>query len=244
MKRRQYLSMAVASAATLGLAGCSGDTSGNNSSNGSGGGGNTEMNSSAETETSGGDTTVASTDTEAATESETAAGTDAGMETETGTTAGGEETTAASENETEATGTETEAPTANNTESGGGNASAGGNESSSGSTSISDSGDTDVTLKSADVADAYSLDSVAFYSADMSTGVRGEVTNTTDSAISYTEISVKFYNGEGTRLGEGLDNVSDLGAGKTYAFDAISMLTAEKADAIENYTITVTDSAL
>lgn len=195
MQRRQYLAAAV-SVSALGLAGCSGDTGGNNSSNGSGGG-ETEMSGDAETAT------------------------------------GGEDTTTASGNET-----------AGGNESASGNGSASGNESAGGSASITDSGDTDVTLQSADVADAYSLDSVAFYSEDMSSGVRGEVTNTSDSSISYTGIQVKFYDSEGTRLGETLDNASDLGAGKTYAFDAVSLLTGDKLDSIASYTITVSDSAL
>ena len=114
----------------------------------------------------------------------------------------------------------------------------------SGSSSISDSGDTDVSLKSADVADAYSLDSAEYYADDVSNGVRGEVTNTSDSSISYTGIEVKFYDGEDTRIGEALDNTSDLGGGETYAFDAIGMLDSDKADSIASYTITVSDSAL
>lgn len=241
MQRRQYLAAAV-SVSALGLAGCSGDTGGNNSSNGSGGG-ETEMSGDAETATGGEDTTTASAETEV--------GTDAGMGTEEGTTAGAEDTaTAGSENESEATETQMETATASGNETAGGNesasgnGSASGNESAGGSASITDSGDTDVTLQSADVADAYSLDSVAFYSEDMSSGVRGEVTNTSDSSISYTGIQVKFYDSEGTRLGETLDNASDLGAGKTYAFDAVSLLTGDKLDSIASYTITVSDSAL
>ena len=69
-----------------------------------------------------------------------------------------------------------------------------------------------------------------------------EITNTTDSAISYTEIKVKFYDSEDTRLGEGLDNASDLGGGETYAYDVLSLLSSDKADSIASYTITVSDS--
>jgi hypothetical protein len=144
----------------------------------------------------------------------------------------------------EATDTETESES---TTAGGSDEStetSGNGGNSSESSSIEDSGDTDVTLQSADVADAYSLDSVAFYSEEFSSGVRGEVTNTSNSAIPYTGIQVKFYDSEGTRLGEGLDNTSDLGAGETYAFDVPSLLTSDKADSIASYTITVTDSAL
>lgn len=223
MKRRQYL-VAMTSISALGLAGCSGSTSGNNSSNASGG-----STAGGGSNASGDSTASSSGDTE----SETA------TESEEETTVGAEDTaTSDSENESEVTETQEQATTASGNESSNSSGSGGG------SASISDSGDTDVTLKNADVADVYSLDSVAFYSKDMSSGVRGEVTNTSDSSISYTGIQVKFYDSEGTRLGEGLDNTSDLGAGETYAFDAISLLTGDKLDSIAAYSITVTDSVL
>jgi hypothetical protein len=114
---------------------------------------------------------------------------------------------------------------------------------SGGSSSIEDSGDTDVSLQSADVADVYSLDSVAFYSEEFASGVRGEVTNASDSTISDTEIQVRFYDSDDTRLGEGLDNTTDLGGGETYAFDVPSLLTSDEVDTIASYTITVTNSA-
>jgi len=82
---------------------------------------------------------------------------------------------------------------------------------------------------------------VAFYEEEFSSGVRGELTNTTDDAISYTEVTAKFYNDEGTRLGDSLDNVSDLGGEETYAFEVLSLLTGEKADAVASYTLTVSE---
>lgn len=217
MNRRKYLA-AVGTATSLGLAGCSSGTGGNNSSgNGSGGNGSggesTEAASGdAETEMeSGGDSTEMGGDT---TES---SGDEAGDETAT--------------ESSESSGEESTETSASSGESGGS------------SSSISDSGETDVSLKSADVADAYSLDSVEYYSEDMSNGVRGEVTNTTDSSISYTGIQVKFYDSDDTRIGETLDNTSDLGAGETYAFDAVGLLTGDKADSVASYTIAISDSA-
>jgi len=127
------------------------------------------------------------------------------------------------------TATEAETDTTTSSESGGD------------SSSVSDSGDTDVELQSADVADAYSLDSVAYYEEDYSAGVRGEVTNTSDGSISYTDIQVKFYDSDGTRLGETLDNASDLGSGETYAFDAVSTLTGDESDSVASYTISISD---
>jgi hypothetical protein len=224
MNRRKYLA-AVGAATSLGLAGCSGGTGGNNSSGGNGSGGNgsgggsteaasggaeTEMESGGDSTDTGGDTTESSDEEATETEGED------GSETETESDeSGGEESTETS-----------------------------GGDDSGGSSSIEDSGDTDVSLQSADVADAYSLDSVAFYSEEFSSGVRGEVTNTSDSTISYTEIQVRFYDSDDTRLGEGLDNTTDLGGGETYAFDVPSLLTSDEVDTIASYTITVTDSAL
>jgi hypothetical protein len=213
MNRRKYLA-AVGTATSLGLAGCSSGTGGNNSSgNGSGGNG------------SGGESTEAASG-DAETEMESG-----GDSTEMGgdtTESSGDETATES---SESSGEESTETSASSGESGGS------------SSSISDSGETDVSLKSADVADAYSLDSVEYYSEDMSNGVRGEVTNTTDSSISYTGIQVKFYDSDDTRIGETLDNTSDLGAGETYAFDAVGLLTGDKADSVASYTIAISDSA-
>lgn len=84
MQRRQYIATA-ASAAALGLAGCSSDTGGNNSSNGSGGGETEADSGDTETEASGGETTAASTSTKGSAETE--------MTTEGGTTMDGGNTT-------------------------------------------------------------------------------------------------------------------------------------------------------
>ncbi|EMA51197.1 hypothetical protein C451_15923 [Halococcus thailandensis JCM 13552] len=211
----------VGAATSLGLAGCSSETGENNSSgNGSGDESTEAASGDAETEMeSGGESTEAGGDATEASSDEEA--TDAESE----------------ESEDE---TATESDESSDEESSETDASSGDSESSS----VSDSGDTDVSVKSADIADAFSLDSVEYYSEDVSNGVRGEVTNTSDSSISYTGIEVKFYDGEDTRIGEALDNTSDLGGGETYAFDAIGMLDSDKADSIASYTITVSDSAL
>ena len=221
-RSRRWVLASTAGAAAL-LAGCSGSEA-ESDSGGSGGSGTTGSESgsgSTSTTTTEGQTSTAgeSTSTEATGEStstETAAETD----TETST-----ETETATETETE-----TETETATETESDSGDSSA-----------ISDSGDTDVELESADIADAYSLDSAAYYEDEYQSGVRGEITNTSDDEISYTGIEVKFYDDEGTRLGESLDNASDLGAGETYAYEALSTLTGDKAESVASYTMTVTD---
>lgn len=224
MDRRKYLA-AVGAATSLGLAGCSSGTGGNNSSgNGSGGSGgeSTEAaggNEATEME-SGDDSTDASGDTTESSEEATETAGEDGEDED-----GGETATESDESSSD-----------ESTETSGG-------DGSGESSSIEDSGDTDVSLQSADVADAYSLDSVAYYSDDMSNGVRGEVTNTSDSTISYTGIQVRFYDSDDTRIGETLDNTTDLGAGETYAFDAIGALTGDDADSVASYTISVSDSA-
>jgi hypothetical protein len=225
MNRRKYLA-AVGAATSLGLAGCSSGTGGNNSSgNGSGGSGSGGNGSGGEnTEAAGGDE---ATEMESGDDSTDASG---DMTESSG------EATEAEEAEGETATESDESGSDESTETSGG-------DDSGGSSSIEDSGDTDVSLQSADVADAYSLDSVAYYSEDMSNGVRGEVTNTSDSTISYTGIQVRFYDSDDTRIGETLDNTTDLGAGETYAFDAIGALMSDEADSVASYTISVSDSA-
>lgn len=198
---------AGSAAATLGLAGCSGSTSGSNSSNGNSGSGDS----------------------------------DSSGDSGSNESSGGEETTTSGSNESSGS---SGGSASNESSSGSGETTTSGGSESSGSSSISDSGSTDVKLKSADVADAYKLESVAYYSEDFSSGVKGEVTNITDSTISYTGIEVKFFDSEGTRLGQTLDNATDLGAGKTYAFDAVSLLTSDKKKSVARYTITISDSPL
>jgi cytoskeletal protein RodZ len=221
-RSRRWILTSTAGAAAL-LAGCSGSESesGSGGSDGSGttdsdSGGDSASTTAAETQTS---TAGESTSTEATSES-----TSTSPETTTET-----DTETSTETET-ATEGETETETATETESDSGDSGA-----------ISDSGDTDVELESADIADAYSLDSAAYYEEDYQSGVRGEITNTSDDEISYTSIEVKFYDDEGTRLGESLDNATDLGAGETYAYDVLSALTGDKSESVASYTMTVTD---
>jgi hypothetical protein len=233
MQRRRYLALASASMAALGLAGCSEDGGGENNSSGG-----------EATGASGGQETEAeSTETEAATETEMSTEMSGGETTDMPeTTMDGDQTEEMTnetmmETETEMS-TEMEAETTMS-ESGGGNESSDGGDDSS---SLSDSGDTDVTLEGADIADSLSVESVAWYEEDMSQGVRGEITNTSDGTLSYVEIQALLYDSEGTRLGEALDNVSDLGGGETYAFDAVSLLTGDKADSVASYELNVSDS--
>ncbi|ELY77932.1 FxLYD domain-containing protein [Natrinema gari] len=76
-----------------------------------------------------------------------------------------------------------------------------------------------------------------FYSEEFSSGVRGTAVNNTDSAIGYVEATATFLDSEGTQIGEGLDNVSDLAAGREWEFDC--MFTGQDASRIEEYEIEV-----
>lgn len=78
-----------------------------------------------------------------------------------------------------------------------------------------------------------------FYEDDISAGVEGTVKNNSDSEISYVGVQAEFLDAEGTRVGEGLDNTTDLGAGQEWAFDVMS--TAEPSE-IDSYNIEVSDS--
>jgi hypothetical protein len=217
-RSRRWMLANTAGAAAL-LAGCSGSEA-ESDSGGSGGSGTTDSGSGGESTS----TTATETQTSTAGESTSTEATGESTSTET---AAETDTETSTETETD-TETDTETETATETESDSGDSSA-----------ISDSGDTDVELESADIADAYSLDSAAYYEDEYQSGVRGEITNTSDDEISYTSIEVKFYDDEGTRLGESLDNASDLGAGETYAYEVLSLLTGDKAESVASYTMTV-----
>lgn len=74
---------------------------------------------------------------------------------------------------------------------------------------------------------------------DMSTKVVGEVKNTSGNKQSYVGVEVKFKNSEGTRVGEGLDNTTELPAGQTWAFEAMYL----GEESVESYTIKASTSS-
>ncbi|SEO63939.1 hypothetical protein SAMN05216388_101611 [Halorientalis persicus] len=77
-----------------------------------------------------------------------------------------------------------------------------------------------------------------FYEEEFSSGVRGTAVNNTDSELSYVEATATFLDADGTQIGEGLDNVSDLAAGREWEFDC--MFTGQDASRIDDYEIEVT----
>lgn len=79
-----------------------------------------------------------------------------------------------------------------------------------------------------------------YYEEDFSAGVRGTVKNNSDSEISYVGVQAEFLDAEGTRVGEGLDNTTDLAGGQEWAFDAMATSDPEE---IDSYNIEVSDSS-
>ena len=53
------------------------------------------------------------------------------------------------------------------------------------------------------------------------------------------EINALFYDSEGSRLGDGLDNLNDFQAGETYRYDAL-YLGSNDASQIDSYSLEVT----
>lgn len=74
-----------------------------------------------------------------------------------------------------------------------------------------------------------------FYSEQYSAGVRGIIENLTDETLSYVQINVYFFDSSDTRIGEGLDNVNDLSAGRRWEFDA--MYLGQDPERIDSYEI-------
>jgi len=76
-----------------------------------------------------------------------------------------------------------------------------------------------------------------FYEEEFSSGVRGTAVNNTDSELSYVEATATFLDADGTQIGEGLDNVSDLAGGREWEFEC--MFTGQDESRIEEYEVEV-----
>jgi len=76
-----------------------------------------------------------------------------------------------------------------------------------------------------------------FYEEEFTAGVRGTAVNNTDRELSYVEATAVFLDSEGTQIGEGLDNVSDLAAGREWEFDCL--FTGSDSSRIDTYEIEV-----
>jgi hypothetical protein len=115
-----------------------------------------------------------------------------------------------------------------NSNSGNGNSSGGGSNSGNGNSGNSDGGDQpDVEILNDE-----------FYEEQFQAGVRGTAVNNTDSELSYVEATATFLDSEGTQIGEGLDNVSDLAAGREWEFDCL--YTGQDPERVDSYEVEVT----
>jgi len=76
-----------------------------------------------------------------------------------------------------------------------------------------------------------------FYEDQFSVGVRGTAVNNTDSELSYVEAEAVFLDESGTQIGDGLDNVNDLAAGREWEFDC--MFLGNDESRIDSYEIEV-----
>lgn len=78
-----------------------------------------------------------------------------------------------------------------------------------------------------------------FYEESIGAGVKGTVKNNSGSEIGYVGVQAEFLDSEGTRVGEGMDNTTDLASGQEWQFDC--MATTEASE-IDDYKIEVSDS--
>lgn len=76
-----------------------------------------------------------------------------------------------------------------------------------------------------------------FYEETYSAGVRGTAVNNTDNELSYVEAKAVFLDEDGTQIGDGLDNVTDLAPGREWEFDCVYL--GEDPGRIAEYEISV-----
>lgn len=70
--------------------------------------------------------------------------------------------------------------------------------------------------------------------------VTGHVENTGDSSLDYVEARAKFYSKEGNVIGTAMTNVTDLGAGETWKFDA-SMILFDGMSEVDSHKAMITE---
>ncbi|OLZ39091.1 hypothetical protein A6E15_19195 [Natrinema saccharevitans] len=85
-----------------------------------------------------------------------------------------------------------------------------------GDTGTSDGGDTDSS--GGDPVEL--LDHEWYQNSQYDAGVSGSLENVSGEELSYVEVSVYFLDEDGAQVGEGIDNTSDLSAGRVWKFDA------------------------
>lgn len=65
------------------------------------------------------------------------------------------------------------------------------------------------------------------------TGVKGTLENVSGQELSYVEVKAFFLDGDGTQIGEGLDNTTDLAADRKWKFDCVYL--DDNGSEIEEY---------
>lgn len=78
------------------------------------------------------------------------------------------------------------------------------------------------------------------YEEEFESGVRGVVQNNTEETIPYLEIEVRFYDENGSRIGDNFTNVEDLGPGRRWEWKVMFLGDGSFAE----YDLTLTDKAL
>lgn len=81
--------------------------------------------------------------------------------------------------------------------------------------------------------DAITIHDHSLESSALGAKVVGEAENTSGEEQSYVEIQARFFDSEGTRLGEGIDNASDVADGTRFNFEVISSVEASQVSDYE-----------
>lgn len=69
--------------------------------------------------------------------------------------------------------------------------------------------------------------------------VVGKMENTTDDELSYMQVQARFFNADDERIGEAMDNASDVGSGTVVNFEIMSTV---EADNVDRYELEASDS--
>ncbi|WP_126665272.1 FxLYD domain-containing protein [Haloterrigena salifodinae] len=71
-----------------------------------------------------------------------------------------------------------------------------------------------------------------------SVNIEGKIQNNTGEEQSYIEVSALFYDSEGTRVGDGMDNFNDVADGSTLSFEIVTTVGSSEYDEYELETST------
>jgi len=63
--------------------------------------------------------------------------------------------------------------------------------------------------------------------------IEGTVKNTSGTTLSYAQIEARLYDTNGTRIGSGMDNVSNLRAGKSWQYEMFILVDPWEVESIE-----------